>query len=186
MDEGGFSRDFLNQWHSSDDPVRDLYRALSTTRTETACVVGEPIWRALPDDLEKELASLLGPLNDDPASLGGPLLTLTKVLVDSINVGVLKRLVTNPGKGDQSLQLLRKYVLQLGGEEDTVLILQQLQAFRSRGGVAHLAGSQRESVAAALGITGKSPLAAFEYVVIRCTEALGQITALVQATSSED
>jgi hypothetical protein len=84
MDEGRFRRDFLNQWASSVDPVRDLRRSRAKANDAAFARFGGPLWRGLPPDLESEYQSLIGPLTDDPAALNGPLLVLTKAFVDAL------------------------------------------------------------------------------------------------------
>lgn len=70
MEQGRFRRDFLNQWASSPDPVGNLQRARQRVATESARRFGTPLWRPLKGSLRDEFQSLIGPLTDDPASLG--------------------------------------------------------------------------------------------------------------------
>jgi len=142
MDEGRFRRDFLNQWAGSVDVVGDLRRARDRAARASESVLGAPIWRSLDEETQAAFESLIGPLNEDANSLGQPLLLLTKVLVDAIDPKPLKTALTSPiAPGEQSLSLLRRYLQQQGDEEDATRVLRELQAFRSKGGVAHLAGS---------------------------------------------
>jgi hypothetical protein len=126
-----------------------------------------------------EFASLIGPLSDDPAALGAPLLLLTKVLVDAIDPAPLKSHVSEYDKGEQSLRLLQRYATECGDEDDVTAIFRDLQAFRSKGGVAHLAGSQKHKVTAALAIDGLTSSQAFASVVTRATAALATFTELM-------
>jgi hypothetical protein len=59
--------------------------------------------------------------------------------------------------------------------------LGELQAFRSRGGVAHLTNSDSRRAAAALGIDGLGAMDAFDVTVKRLTGSLEAIIALLQA-----
>jgi hypothetical protein len=183
MDEGRYRRDFLGQWASSKDPVRDLQRARQAAVDVSARIYGKPIWKPLDGSIRIEFESLMGPLNDDPSSLGGPLLTLTKVLVDAIDSRHLKTIVSTFEKGDQSLRLLTQLTKDIGDEDDTVDILRNLQSFRSKGGIAHLEGSQRSVAEAALGISDLSPTAAFELIVTQAIDCLTEITRLIEATA---
>lgn len=126
-----------------------------------------------------EFASLIGPLTDDPVSLGAPLLVLTKVLVDGIDSAPLKSYLKKFDKGEQSLRLLQRYAQELGDTSDMTKVLRELQNFRSKGGVAHLAGSQRSKAEAALEISGLSNLEAFESVTVRVTACLTALTELM-------
>jgi hypothetical protein len=180
MDEGRFRRDFLNQWASSKNLVGDLRRARQTAAETSEKLLGAPIWKPLPTEIRAEFDSLIGPLSDDPASLGAPLLLLTKVLIDGIDPAPLKAHLQCSEKGDQSIRLLQKYTQQLGGTYDTTAVLRELQSFRSKGGLAHLAGSQVGKAKAALEISGLSNLEAFESVVSRATACINSVTELIE------
>jgi hypothetical protein len=179
MDEGRFRRDFLAQWASSKDTVGDLRRAREKAADISAKLLGAPIWKPLTGEIEAEFASLIGPLTDDPASLGAPLLVLTKALIDGIDVAPLKLHLETFEKGEQSLRLLQRFTQELGDTSDMTEVLRELQTFRSKGGVAHLAGSQRKKAEAALGISGLSSLEAFESVTVRVTACLTALTELM-------
>jgi hypothetical protein len=179
MDEGRFRRDFLNQWADSKDPVGDLRRARAKAVDISEELLGSPIWKQLPDDVNAEFNSLIGPLTDDPAALGPPLLLLTKALVDGIDPTPLKVYLKTFEKDEKSLRLLQRYAEELGDTSDITAVLRDLQAFRSRGGVAHLAGSGRDKAAKDLGISELSNWDAFESVAIRVTACLNELTELM-------
>ncbi|MFD9704350.1 hypothetical protein [Lentzea sp. NPDC059081] len=179
MDEGRFRRDFLGQWASSKDVIGDLRRARAQASKVSSELLGSPLWKPLDGDIAAEFQSLIGPLTEDPAALGASLLVLTKAMIDAINNSPLKSSLDSYDKGDQSLRLLQRYVQQIGGEPDTTAILFNLQGFRSRGGIAHLAGSQKAKAAADLGIEGLSNIDAFESVVTRITSCLSDVTDLL-------
>jgi len=184
MEEGRFRRDFLNQIASSTDRVGDLRRARSKAARVSRRVLSAPLWKALHEDLGGEFESLVGPLADDAAALGQPLLVLTKALVDGIDPRPLKEFLGSHDKGEQSLALLTRFVETLGGTSTDVAVLASLQRSRSKGGVAHLAGSDRDRVAAELGFTGQGPWDAFQSVVVRLTAALQRTTELMQARAA--
>jgi hypothetical protein len=179
MDEGRFRRDFLNQLAHSKDVVGDLRRARQKAAEISEKLLGAPIWKPLTGDIKSEFGSLIGPLTDDPVSLGAPLLVLTKVLVDGIDPAPLKSHLQTFEKGEQSLRLLQRFAQELGGVADVTAILRELQGFRSKGGIAHLAGSQRDKAEAALGISGLSKMEAFDSVTTRATACLTALTELM-------
>ncbi|UJW32704.1 hypothetical protein L3Q67_02620 [Saccharothrix sp. AJ9571] len=75
------------------------------------------------------------------SALQGPLLTLSKVLVDSLDSAQLRAsLATPPDKQTASLGLLQLYLAQRGGQPETVQPLKDLQRLRSKGGFAHYVG----------------------------------------------
>jgi hypothetical protein len=179
MDEGRFRRDFLNQPANSKDPVGDLRRARTRAAEVSERLVGSPVWRPLPADALAEFESLLGPLSDDPAALGPVLLILTKALVDGIDPAPLKTFLGSYEPGEQSLSLLDRFSGELGGPPELTSVFRQLQGFRSRGGIAHLAGSGRARASSDLGITDLSNWEAFESVVTRLTTSITALTELM-------
>lgn len=186
MDEGRFRRDFLNQIASSANPPGELRRARAEAAEVSERLLGTPLWRPLSGDIQAEFESLVGPLNEDPAALGHPLLVLTKALVDAIDPAPLKSYLDEYEPGEKSLRLLERFVESQDADPDLVGPFRNLYAFRSRGGVAHLAGSGRDSAAQELEIAGLSNLDAFESVVTRMTASLRAIQALmVEALEGE-
>lgn len=182
MDEGRFRRDFLNQWANSMDIVGDLRRARDLAARTSASQLGASLWRPLDEETQATFDSLIGPLSEDPTSLGQPLLLLTKALVDAIDPRPLKAALQEPAApGEQSLRLLRRYLEQQGDEGDVTRVLRELQAFRSKGGVAHLAGSGRSKAAVELEIEGLGTIQAFESVATRCTASLLATVAILEA-----
>ncbi|MDQ1745903.1 MAG: hypothetical protein QOD07_166 [Frankiaceae bacterium] len=180
MDEGRFRRDFLNQWASSTDVAGDLRSAREGANEIAAKVLGAPLWKPLVGEINAQWNSLLAPLTDDPTALGQRLLTMTKVLVDGIDPAPLKSRPKNRERGDQSLRLLQKLCEELGDENDVTATLRELQAFRSKGGVAHLAGSKKDTAAAALGISGLANVPAFDSIATRLTRDLRAVARLLE------
>ena len=181
MEEGRFRRDFLGQWASPKDPAGDLRRARARAATSSEALLGTPIWKPLDRDVTAEFESIIGPLTDEPNALGPNLLLLAKALVDAIDPIPLKTYLATHEKGEQSLQLLRRFVTELGDDGDATEILRALQGFRSAGGVAHLAGSRRPVVTVALGISDMKNIEAFEYVAGQLTDCLTRVADLCDA-----
>ncbi|MFF0457538.1 hypothetical protein [Nocardia africana] len=181
MDEGRVGRDFLGQWVDSKDLPGDLRRALKRAAEVSEKLLGKPIWRELPDEHLAEWESMIGPLNDDPASLGKSLLLLPIVTIDAINPTPLKSYLDGAEKGERSLSLLQRFAEKLGDESNCTSILRHLWEFRSKGGVAHFAGQEARATRVTLGIDDMSNLEAFESVIRRVTNMLETITTLMEA-----
>lgn len=179
MDEGRFRRDFLNQWASSKDPAGDLRRARASARSASEAFLGKPLWKELNPEAKAEFESLLGPLTEDPAGLGGSLLLLTKVFVDGIEPAPLKAYLKGSEADERSLSLLRRFAVEIGDTSDLTAVLRQIQNFRSKGGVAHLAGSSAKKARSDLGIEDLSNLQAFESITTRITSCLHELAALM-------
>jgi hypothetical protein len=180
MEEGRFRRDFLAEFASSPDIPSDLRRARARAAEVSASVFSGAIWRELGEDIAPEFESMIGPLSEDPSALGGPLLLLTKCLIDAIDPAPLKDFLEDAQPGERSLALLGRVAARLGGSTDDVEPLRALHDFRSSGGVAHLAGSGREVSLQRLGIRGMTTIEAFDHVAARLTRCLEQLTLLLE------
>lgn len=185
MDEGRFRRDFLNQIAASPDPVSELRRARSRASNETSALLGGPIWTTLDPQTRKEFENLVGPTTTDVSSLGQPILTLTKAMVDGIDPAPLKDFLGGADSGQLSLALLGRFLDAVGDTRDSAEPFRALQSFRSAGGVAHLGGSKAAAARTRLGIDGLAPWPAFVQVVEQLTEALDHICALTAAVRAE-
>lgn len=179
MEEGRFRRDFLNQFASSPDVPGDVRRARGRAAEVSDRILGSPIWRTLEGDIAAEWESMIGPLSDDTTALGPSLLLLTKALVDAIDPAPLKAFLGDAEPNELSLRLLGRFADRIGGEDALVEPLRALQDFRSRGGVAHLAGSGRRQAMIRLGIEGMSTLAAFDHVAERLATCLSDVADLM-------
>jgi hypothetical protein len=179
MEEGRFRRDFLNQWASSPDPIGDMRRAREKANEAARAHLGADLWRPLPNDLELQYRSLMGPLTDDPSALVAPLLIVAKVFVDGLDSKILKKAVGGSGKDEKSLALLGRLLKSQGDEDDSTRVLRDLYAIRSRGGVAHLQNTGSKLVLAELGIDRLPPTAAFEKVVRQVGVAVARIGELL-------
>ncbi|MEV6135178.1 hypothetical protein AB0L63_03745 [Nocardia sp. NPDC051990] len=180
MDEGRFRRDFLGQWANSKDLPGDLRRAREHGSEVSERLLGEPLWRTLPENHLPEWESMIGPLNEDPASLGKSLMLLPIAIIDAINPAPLKKYLGGAEKGERSLSLLQRFTAELGDEDNCTAILRQLYEFRSKGGVAHFAGSEARQTRVALGIEDMSNLEAFESVIQRVADMLNTIVDLME------
>ncbi|HWC11184.1 MAG TPA: hypothetical protein VG455_08175 [Acidimicrobiales bacterium] len=152
MEQGRFRRDFLNQFASSPDVPGDLRRAREKAAKASERLFGTPVWRPLGDDVAPEYESMIGPLSEDPAALGGQMILLAKCFVDAIDPAPLKAFLGDAQSGERSLSLLGRVAERLGGSAGVVEPLRALYDVRSAGGLAHLAGSRREAALERLGI----------------------------------
>lgn len=185
MEEGRFRRDFLNQTASSPDPVGELHRARSRAAEATETLLGSPLWTALDPQTRGEFDHVVGPTTRDSSSLGPPVLTLAKAMVDGIDPAPLKSFLGGAESGERSLALLGRFLEDLGDTEDALEPFRALQTYRSAGGVAHLGGAKAAGARERLGIEGLSPWPAFVHVVEQLTGALNHISDLVAAVSAE-
>ena len=87
--------------------------------------------------------------------------------------------MTSAEKGDQSLRLLQKILMELGDEKDSSKVLRDLQTLRSRGGIAHLANSESRAAASAMGVADLGAVAAFTAIISRLTHCVSRIAQLL-------
>ncbi|MCP3881557.1 MAG: hypothetical protein GY701_24690, partial [Sulfitobacter sp.] len=100
MEGGRFRRDFLAQFASSPDVPSDVRRARARAAEASASIFTHAIWRDLGEDIAPEFESMIGPLSEDPSALGGPLLLLTKCLIDAIDPTPLKEFLKDAEPGN--------------------------------------------------------------------------------------
>lgn len=179
MDEGRFRRDFLNQPAPTHDPVWSLLRA--TRRVDDVFVArfGKPLRKPLEDPLRTEFERLYGPVTDDPSALLTPILTLTKGLVDSLDLPLLRTVTGETDKSVGSLRLVRRLVVQLGGDADELTApLKSLQEIRSKG-QAHRSDTGRAKLLAAEGLAGLTAPQQFETICDRISGSLEGLADLI-------
>ncbi|TDB88222.1 hypothetical protein E1264_12075 [Actinomadura sp. KC216] len=184
-DEGKLRRERLNQVASGPDIVRELRAAVKKANEAAQQHAGWPLWRPLEEPTATEWDTLHPPVVNDRSALQGPLLTLCKVLADSLDAKRIKKaLVAEVAKDTKSLALLQQYIDELGGPANAVGPLRDLQTLRSQGGFAHYAGGSTEKALDRLvnGLRNTSEI--FEYICHNLIEMLDSITATIVAASA--
>lgn len=184
MEEGRFRRDFLNQIAPSPDPVGELRRARVRAADVTEKLLGSPLWKSLDAPTQGGVRASRR-ANNHGRVVAGPVLTLAKAMVDGIDPGPLKTFLGGAERDERSLALFDRFLAAIGDTKGASAPFRALQAFRSAGGVAHLAGSKATEARSRLGVDELAPWPAFVHVVEQLTDALGHICDLVESVSSE-
>lgn len=179
MAEDRFRRDFLNQPACSRDLPGNLRRARSAAAKASDNLLGAPVWKDLKEPERTEFDRLHAPMSSEPRALSGPVLTLTKSLVDAIDPRPLRSYLGDQAKDLQQLGLLDAFVKSLSGNDSISAVFKNLQRLRSSGGIAHLSGADRDKAVERMGIVGMSPQQAFDSICLRLTDALIEITKLI-------
>ncbi|MFL6122075.1 hypothetical protein [Actinophytocola sp.] len=110
------------------------------------------------------------------SALLAPLLTLSKVLVDSLDIIQIRDALATPAdKQTGSLGLLQLYLVERGGAAETVQPLKDLQRLRSKGGFAHYAGSAAELEIASIAPGLRTPAEIFEHLSRNVIKALTSV-----------
>lgn len=108
-----------------------------------------------------------------------PILTLTKGLIDSLDVKLLREITGVSDTSKKSLELLRRLVEMQRGDPDVIVgPLATLQRIRSKG-QAHRSDTGRMKLLADEGLEGLSPLRQFDLICERTTDALNALRVLV-------
>lgn len=182
-DAGKLQRERLNRIASSPDTAHELRSAVERANEAARQHQGWPLWRPLTEPAATEWQALHAPVVDDMSALGRPLLTLSKVLVDSLDKIQLQAAVAAPADTQTgSLNLLQLYLVERGGTAGTVQPLRDLQRLRSRGGFAHYAGSAAELEIATIAPGLRTPAEIFEYLCHNIIQALASIAETVSAS----
>ncbi len=132
------------------------------------------------------LQSLRIPATDEQREFDGLVLTLSKILIDSLNEEALKNLIPSEKQEelkDKSGLVLLKTVLNLNDIEGAAAhidFLQKLQCFTSRGG-AHRKGKNSLKIAKYFGIENQSLRYVFADILNSASDSLDYFTVLVKS-----
>lgn len=186
MAEDRFRRDFLNQPTASQDLPSELRRARAAAVDASQEFFGTALWKQLVEPERSEFDALHGPTSTDLRALNGPVLTLTKALVDAIQPAPLRSYLGSEAQDKGTLQLLELFANRLGGDQSIAGAFKSVQRLRSASGIVHLSGSNRTKVLDRVGIAGMLPEQAFDVICRQLISALRELSALMLATTSEN
>lgn len=181
-DLGKLQRERLNRIASSPDTAREVRSAVELANEAARQLQGWPLWRQLTGPAATEWQALHAPVVDDMNALGRPLLTLSKVLVDSLDKVQLQGALSAPMDNQTgSLKLLELYLVERGGTAETVQPLRDLQRLRSKGGFAHYTGGTADLEIAAIAPGLRTPAEIFEHLCHKIIQALASIAETLSA-----
>lgn len=183
MSEDRFRRDILNQWVSSNDPVRDLRIQRSKINDTAQNVLDSHLWRDLdePDNLEFE--NLYVVTNSQNFKLA--VLSLCKAFIETIDKESLGNFLDISSKSRPYLSLLEELIDELGGDRTIVEPFRALWKLRSKGGIAHIVSSEQPSALKRLGIEGTKPTEDFEKIANRILHALCELNELLSHAAAQ-
>ncbi|OXM54458.1 hypothetical protein [Amycolatopsis alba] len=184
-DSGKRDRERLNRIASSPDTVRDLRTAVARANDAAQRHQNWPLWRPLAEPAATEWQTLHAPVVNDMSALLSPLLTLTKVLVDSLDEVRIKGALSTPptDPSTRSLGLLQLYLTERGGTPDAVKPLRDLQRLRSKGGFAHYGGGAVQLEISTIAPGLHTPAEIFDYLCRNIIQALDTITETLTAAT---
>ena len=194
--EGGVSATFYKrnvegEWVSSDQP--DLLFKQSYEQLQKACdeYLGWQLLRPLDPRDEHHLKRLRVPSTNEQSDFDDLVLSLTKILIDSLNEKEIKKLISL--EQEQNLTPDQKENLRgigwleialnscgVEGAADHITFLRKLQRLRSAGS-AHLKGSNYQKIAKDFGIESKDLRAVFAGILSKALEVLDYFIFLIRS-----
>ena len=174
-----FRRDFLAQWADpEDDPVHDLRRAYENLRKVSLADEGAYLLLPLNEEDAHAYQTLRLPLTEEWREFDEIMQALAKVLVDSLNVGLLEKLTGLSIDGKKvrgSIDLLDHHLrnrrVEKAYRDQAIQSLRSLQTLRSTG-VAHRKGEEFNRALSRLGLSGLTKRRAVAKLMTGLTRAL--------------
>lgn len=179
MNESRFRTDFLAQWVEDDDPVRALKEERSRANGSALARWGRPLFRQPEGEDKVAWDGLHLMTTQDAQERDALVVVLTKGLVDSLDVRLLREQIEDADGG--SLSLLEALIASWGRDPDSAVgPLRLVQSFRSSGAT-HARGSNYRSLLARTGMRDLRPDQQFERLV---RVAASGVAAIADAVSS--
>ncbi|MBW8012888.1 MAG: hypothetical protein FVQ83_16850 [Chloroflexi bacterium] len=128
--------------------------------------IGFPLFKPLSDEDFHHIQTLRIPLSNDQAEFDNQILSLTKILVDSINEAEIQKLLSDKREGEKGISKLERYLKEQDVEEYTphIAFLQNLQALRSTG-VAHRKSKNYRRIAQVFKIGERDLISVFDDIL---------------------
>ena len=177
-------RNFKGEWVSSDQP--DLLFKQSYEELQKACdeYLGWQLLRPLDSRDEHHLKGLRVPSTDEQRDFDELVLSLTKILIDSLNQKELKKLISPEQERSLkgTIDCLEVALNSCGIEDATTQItfLQKLQDLRSTG-TAHLKGRKYQKIANYFGIESKGLRVVFAGILSKALDVLDYFIFLIRS-----
>ena len=195
--EGGVSptfwrRNFKGEWISSDQPEHLFKQRYDYLQKESEKYLGWQLVRPLDPRDEHHLRGLRIPSTDEQRDFDALVLSLTKILIDSLNQKELKKLISL--KQEENLspdqqEMLKgsigclEIALSCCGVEDAadhIAFLRKLQQLRSTGS-AHRKGSNYQKIAKDFGIESQSLRSVFAGILSKALDVLDYFIFLIRS-----
>ena len=186
-------RNFKGEWVSSDQPEHLFKQRYDYLQKESEKHLGWQLLRPLAPRDEHHLKGLRIPSTDEQRDFDELVLSLTKILIDSLNQKELKKLISL--KQEQNLTLDQQESLKgtidcleialscsgVKGAEDHITFLRKLQSLRSSGS-AHFKGSKYQKIAKNFDIEGQSLREVFAGILWTALDVLDYFIFLIRSS----
>ena len=195
--EGGVSptfwrRNFKGEWANSDQPEHLFKQRYEHLGKESEKYLGWQLLRPLDPRDEHHLKGLRVPSTDEQRDFDALVLSLTKILIDSLNQKELKKLISLEQEENLTPDLQERLKGNIGcleialnscgveGAADHIAFLRKLQSLRSTGS-AHRKGSNYQKIAKAFGIESKDLRAVFAGILSNALDVLDYFIFLIRS-----
>ena len=194
--EGGVSltfwrRNFKGEWANSDQPEHLFKQRYDYLQKESENHLSWQLLQPLAPRDEHHFKSLRTPSTDEQGDFDALVLSLTKILIDSLNQKEIKKLISL--EQEQNLTPDQKENLKgigwleialnscgVEGAADHIAFLRKLQNLRSTGS-AHLKGSKYKKIAKDLNIEGQNLREVFAEILSKALDVLDYFILLLQS-----
>ena len=191
MSETYFRRQIMAQFTNSDRPEHLFKQRYNHLQKESEKHLGWQLLRPLPHSEEYHLNALRVPSTDEQRDFDALVLSLTKILIDSLNEKELKKLISleqeqnltpDQKKNLKGIGWLEIALNSCGVEDaaDHIAFLRKFQNLRSAGS-AHLKGSKYKKLAKDFGIESQSLQEVFAGILSKALDVLDYFIFLIQS-----
>ena len=195
--EGGLSKTYFERnvkglFTDSDRPEHLFKNRYQDLQQESEKYIGWQLLRTLDPRDEHHFKGLRVPSTDEQGDFDDLVLSLTKILIDSLNQKELKKLISLEQEQDLSLDQKENLKGSIGcleialnscgveGVADHITFLRKLQSLRSTGS-AHLKGSKYQKIAKDFGIESQSLQAVFAGILSKALAVLDYFIFLMRS-----
>ena len=187
-----WGRNFKGEWVSSDQPEHLFKQRYEHLRKESESYLGWQLLRPLEPRDEHHLKRLRVPSTDEQSDFDNLVLSLTKILIDSLNQKELKKLISlkqeenlSPDQKEHlkgSIGCLEIALSSCGVEDaaDHITFLRKLQKLRSTGS-AHRKGDNYQKIAKDFGLESQSLRAVFAGILSKALDVLDYFIFLIRS-----
>ena len=192
VSETYFRRQIMAQFTNSDQPEHLFKQRYNHLQKESEKHLGWQLLRPLNSQDEYHFKSLRIPSTDEQGDFDALVLSLTKILIDSLNQKEIKKLISLEHEQNLTLDQQESLKGSIGwleialnscgveGAADHIAFLRKLQSLRSSGS-AHLKGSDYKKIAKDFGIENKGLREVFAEILSKALDVLDYFIFLIRS-----
>lgn len=168
-----YTRHIMGEFADPESPDLRFEQELSEFKKRWQEKHGWPLLLELDQKDQHLLTALHVPTTGDQAEFDGQVLSLTKILIDSLNEAELTKRISGSTSSAKGIDKLQMFLQESGNQESDKIIsfLRDLQALRSTG-VGHRKGKKYEKIAQRFGLNSSNLQQAFSDILANATSIL--------------